>query len=75
MPELDLPGAVFLDIDVVGDDLDVFCGLLAEEVGEDGADGRGHAARRNLSGVFMWGSTAANLETMMTGTPCSLHHE
>lgn len=44
MAVLDLPLAIGLDVDLVGDDLDLLRVLLADEVGQDGADEGRHAA-------------------------------
>lgn len=43
MAVLDLPLAIGLDIDLVGDYLDLLSVFLADEVGQDGADEGRHA--------------------------------
>ena len=50
MAILDRPSAVFMNVDVVRDDLNLFRVLLADEVGENGTDDWGHATEHMLAG-------------------------
>ena len=73
LPLVARPGIVEV-LDVVGDDVDRGGFFLGDEVGEDGADDRSHAAAEGTVKRRATGGTWVTYEeTMITGTLFSLH--